>query len=286
MLCHLCLVFRHANGRPVPLTHPLGGAVWYHSRVETEPLVVLGIVDALLVAMFFLFRVLPWSRPGPWRLIWLVAGMTSILFIASELVALTTQGTALALEHQIPLFGAIFAVTVGFILTYLGGQRVTDRALTLSETDDLTQLGNARAFDLHLSDLVRRQVRFALVYLDVDGLKKVNDSHGHAEGDLALKDVTAVLLRCIRKADQAARLGGDEFALLLPGADPAIAQGIAERVLAGLANGTAPERRVGASIGIVPDAQRFTTTEAVRKADTAMYASKTAGGSRITIAQS
>ena len=129
-------------------------------------------------------------------------------------------------------------------------------------------------------------MRFALVYLDVDGLKKVNDSHGHAEGDLALKDVTAVLLRCIRKADQAARLGGDEFALLLPGADPAIAQGIAERVLAGLANGTAPERRVGASIGIVPDAQRFTTTEAVRKADTAMYASKTAGGSRITIAQS
>jgi len=110
--------------------------------VDTEPLVVLAIVDALLVALFFLFRVLPWSRPGPWRAIWLIAGMTSILFIASELVALTTQGTALALEHQIPLFGAIFAVTTGFILTYLGGQRVTERALTLSETDELTGLGN------------------------------------------------------------------------------------------------------------------------------------------------
>jgi len=284
MLCHLCLVFRHANGRAVPLTHPLGGAVWYHSRVETEPLVVLGIVDALLVAMFFLFRVLPWARPGPWRLIWLVAAMTSILFIASELVALTTQGTALSLEHQIPLFGAIFAVTVGFILTYLGGQKVTERALTLSETDSLTQLANARAFDLHLNDLVRRQQRFALLYLDVDGLKRVNDSHGHAAGDLALKDVAEILRGSVRKPDLVARLGGDEFALLLPGADPAIAQGIAEHVLAGLANGTAPERRVGASIGIVPDAQRFTTTEGVRKADTAMYASKTAGGSRITVA--
>jgi len=284
MLCHLCLVFRHANGRPVPLTHPPGGAVWYHSRVETEPLVVLAIVDALLVAMFFLFRVLPWAKPGPWRLIWLIAGMTSILFIASELVALTTQGTALGLEHQIPLFGAIFAVTVGFILTYLGGQKVTERALTLSETDDLTQLANARAFDLHLADLVRRQQRFALLYLDVDGLKKVNDTHGHAEGDLALKDVAGVLRGAVRKEDLVARLGGDEFALLLPGADPAIAQGIAERVLTGLGNGTAPERRFGASIGIVPDAQRFTTTEAVRKADTAMYASKTAGGSRITVA--
>src|SRR5258708_7661429 len=171
MLCHLCLVFRHANGRAVRLTHPLGGAVWYHSRVETEPLVVLAIVDALLVAMFFLFRVLPWARPGPWRLIWLVAGMTSILFIAAELVALTTQGTALALEHQIPLFGAIFAVTVGFILTYLGGQRVTERALTLSETDSLTQLRNPPAFDLHPGDLLKRKQRFALWYLHVDAPK-------------------------------------------------------------------------------------------------------------------
>ena len=253
--------------------------------LETEPLVVLAIVDALLVAMFFLFRVLPWAKPGPWRVIWLIAGMTSILFIASELVALTTQGTALGLEHQIPLFGAIFAVTVGFILTYLGGQRVTERALTLSETDELTQLGNARAFDLHLDDLARRKQRFALLYLDVDGLKKVNDTHGHAEGDLALKDVAAVLLASIRKSDLAARLGGDEFALLLPGADPAIAQGIAEHVLAGLGKGTAPQRKVGASIGIVPDAQRYTTTEAVRKADTAMYAAKSAGGSRITVAE-
>src|SRR5260370_917949 len=189
MLCHLCLVFRHANGRPVPLTHPLGGAVWYHSRVETEPLVVLGIVDALLVAMFFLFRVLPWARPGPWRLLWLVPGLTSVLFIPAELVSLSTQGTAL-----VPRSGG--------------------------------------------------------------------------------------------EADRPARVGGDEVALLLPGADPAIAQGIAEHVLAGLANGMAPERRVGAAIGIVPDAQRFTTTEAVRKADTAMYASKTAGGSRITVASS
>jgi diguanylate cyclase (GGDEF)-like protein len=253
--------------------------------VDTEPLVVLGIVDALLVAMFFLFRVLPWSRPGPWRVIWLIAGMTSVLFIASELVALATAGTALSLEHQIPLFGAIFAVTTGFILTYLGGQRVTERALLLSETDELTQLGNARAFDLQLADLTRRRQRFSLVYLDVDGLKKLNDTKGHGQGDLALKDVAAVLRGSLRRKDFAARLGGDEFALLLPGADPAVAQGIAEHILAGLANGPAPERTVGASIGILPDAQRFTTTEAVRKADTAMYASKTAGGSRMTIAE-
>lgn len=256
--------------------------------METEPLVVLAIIDALLVALFFLFRVLPWSRPGPWRLIWLIAGMTSIMFIAAELVALRTQGTALAVEHQIPLFGTIFAVTTGFILTYLGGQRVTDRALTLAETDELTQLGNARAFDLHLGDLARRRQQFALMYMDVDGLKKVNDTLGHGEGDAALRRVAAVLRASMRPKDQASRLGGDEFAALLFGADAAAARAVADGVLAGLAAENErldPARRVGASIGIVPDAQRFTTTEAVRAADTAMYASKTSGGSRITVAE-
>ena len=251
--------------------------------MDTDALVVLAVVDALLVALFFLFRLLPWSRPGPWRLIWLIAGMTAILFIAAELVALTTQGTALAIEHQLPLFGAIFAVTAGFILTYLNGQRGTDRALTLSETDTLTGLGNARAFDLHLSAYNRRNQPFALVYLDVDGMKRVNEAGGHDEGDLALKEVASVLRGALRKNDLAARLGGGEFALLLPGADTAAAQGVALRVLAGLIIGTAPERRVGASIGIVPDAQRFTTTEAVRAADAAASASKSAGGSRITV---
>ena len=256
--------------------------------VETEPLVVLAIVDALLVALFFLFRVLPWSRPGPWRLIWLIAGMTSILFIAAELVALDSQGSALAIEHQIPLFGAIFALTTGFILTYLSGQRVTEHALTLSETDELTQLGNARAFDLHLADLAKRRQQFALAYLDVDGLKSVNDQLGHGEGDAALRRVATVLRSTIRRKDRVARLGGDEFALLLPGADAEVAQAIAESILAGLEAENArhePAYRVSASIGIVPDAQRFTTTEAVRAADTAMYASKTSGGSRVTVAE-
>ena len=253
--------------------------------MDTDALVVLAIVDSLLVALFFLFRLLPWSRPGPWRLIWLIAGMTAILFICAELVALTTQGSALAIEHQIPLFGAILAVTTGFILTYLNGQRGTDRVLTPSETDTLTGLGNARAFDLQLSAYNLRNQPFALVYLDVDGMKRVNEAGGHAEGDLALKEVAGVLRGTLGKKDLATRLGGDEFAVLLPGADTAAAQAIALRVLAGLVIGTAPERRVGASIGIVPDAQRFTTTEAVKAADAAASASKAAGGSRITVSE-
>jgi diguanylate cyclase (GGDEF)-like protein len=97
-----------------------------------------------------------------------------------------------------------------------------------------------------------------------------------------------VLRSSLRQTDLAARIGGDEFALLLPGADPAIASRVAERVLEGVAAENARleiGHRVTTSIGIVAEAQRFTTTEAVSAADTAMYTSKAAGGGRITVAE-
>jgi len=252
---------------------------------ESEPVVVLAIVDAVLVGLFFLFRVLPWARPGPWRLIWLIASLTSVMFIASELVALVTGGTALSLEHQIPLFGAILAVSTGFILTYLSGSRDKEQASALAGTDPLTQLGNARAFDSRLKDLAATRRPFALLYMDLDGLKQVNDQAGHAAGDALLQRFAAVMKGHVRKRDLAARLGGDEFALVLPEADEASARRIGERILAGLAGATANgERPLTVSIGMLANAHRLPPAEAVRIADAAMYDAKAAGGGRIMIA--
>lgn len=252
---------------------------------DLDPLVVLAIVDAVLVALFFLFRVLPWSRPGPWRTIWLIAAVTALLFIASELVALATAGTALALEHQIPLFGAIFAVSAGFILVYLSGQRVTERALSLAETDPLTQLGNARAFDSRHAALHRRREPFALLYVDLDGLKRVNDGQGHAAGDELLRRTAGVLRSSLRRDDLAARLGGDEFGLLLRGADAGAAVAAGERIIAGLARSEAQgPSRASASVGVVAEAQRLAPVEAIRAADQAMYRAKSAGGGRLALA--
>ena len=253
---------------------------------ETEPLVVLAIVDAVLVGLFFLYRILPWSRPGPWRIIWLIAALTSVMFIASEAVALTILGSAVSFEHQIPLFGAIFAVSAGFILTYLSGQRVTERALTLAETDPLTQLGNVRGFDARLGDLHKRRESFALVYFDLDGFKRVNDELGHPTGDAVLRAVAAIAQSSIRRGDVAARLGGDEFALLLPGAGEGAARAVADRVLSAIAaDRTAAGRPIAASIGIVTEGQRMSPTEVVRAADAAMYRAKAAGGGRIAVAE-
>ena len=92
--------------------------------MESEGIVVLAILDAVLVSMFFLFRVLPWSEPGPWRLIWIIATLTAALFSLGEAAALMQRGTAVAFEVQGPLFGALLALTACFMLVYLHGSRI------------------------------------------------------------------------------------------------------------------------------------------------------------------
>lgn len=106
-------IVRPALGVAVPLT----------LQSPDSAVLALGTIDATLVALFFLFRVLPWSRPGPWRLIWVFASLTSIFFILGELEAGNLGGEALALAHQGPLFVAILCASAGFILAYLHGPR-------------------------------------------------------------------------------------------------------------------------------------------------------------------
>lgn len=253
----------------------------------SDPVVVLAIVDAVLVGLFFLFRVIPWSRPGPWRLIWFFATLTSSLYILGELAAMLAGGSALDFDHQGPLFGAILAASTSFILVYLHGQRVTERALTLALTDSLTELLNPRAFHARLAVLLERHEPFALVYIDVDGLKRVNDLRGHDRGDELLQSFAKIVRETIRAEDVAARLGGDEFAVLLPGADEATARSVAERVLAEFRERTARlvgTLQVGASAGIATSADGATAAQLLNAADGAMYRAKAAGGNRVTLA--
>jgi hypothetical protein len=94
------------SARPACTT---GGVSW--RRVESEGVVILAILDAALVAMFFVFRVLPWAKPGPWRLIWIIATLAVALFSLGEASAMVRGGTAVSFEVQGPLFGAILATT-------------------------------------------------------------------------------------------------------------------------------------------------------------------------------
>ena len=131
------------------------------------------------------------------------------------------------------------------------------KARHLAATDPLTGLANRRAF----GEAVRRELAraeragapLAVVMLDIDDFKNINDELGHTTGDEVLRTVARSARSGTRKGDIIARLGGDEFALLLPDADETKAQAIGERVRAEIANarvGDDGSRHVGASIGI------------------------------------
>jgi len=253
---------------------------------EYDELVVLAVILALLVNLFFLFRVVPWSRPGSWRRIWILAAVASMMFIVSEAVILTDGAiTALDNLHQAPLFAALLAGAAGFFLVYTDAYHSVERSRVLALTDPITELPNRRAFEERLKLAFERHEHFALLYMDLDGFKQVNDKLGHAAGDEALGEVAGILRQCIRQADMAARVGGDEFCLVLGAADGGSTRIIADRVLKGLAAMSAPRGIVvGASFGVATDADGGGPHEVVAAADAAMYRAKQQGGDRIAFA--
>lgn len=112
-----------------------------------------------------------------------------------------------------------------------------------------------------------------LLLIDLDGFKRINDTHGHARGDRILLDVAKLLRDAVRQDDRVARLGGDEFLLWLCDVTPAQVDAVVERLLDGADTAALP---VGLSIGIARIDDGL--DEAIRRADVAMYAAKHAGG--------
>lgn len=160
-----------------------------------------------------------------------------------------------------------------------------ERALT----DGLTGLGNRRALERALDRHIAAGRPFALVHMDLDHFKPVNDRLGHAAGDHVLCRVADVLRAVTREGDEVARLGGDEFVLLLPGLmAPDRLHVVARRILRGVARPLRYEGavcRVSASLGavIAGGALQDDAVALMRAADAALYAAKHAGRGRLMI---
>jgi diguanylate cyclase (GGDEF)-like protein/PAS domain S-box-containing protein len=152
--------------------------------------------------------------------------------------------------------------------------------------DSLTGLANRALFRDRVEHALARHARhgepIAVLFLDLDDFKVVNDSLGHVAGDELLGDVAKRLLTCLRTGDTAARLGGDEFAVLIEDVtDPKEAAALAERIIGSLGTPFPLEGKeifVHASIGYaLSDTEILNADELLRAADVAMYAAKAAG---------
>ena len=170
-------------------------------------------------------------------------------------------------------------------------KRMNDELLVLATTDFLTGLPNRREFMARLDDEQARLQRDvgeqgAVLMLDLDHFKRVNDEYGHATGDAVLRHLAALMRDSQRKIDTLGRVGGEEFAVLLPGADMAAATAFAERLRQRIAS-TPLEAEgrmlsVTVSIGIAAlDAADTSGDAALVRADKALYCAKRGGRNRV-----
>jgi diguanylate cyclase (GGDEF)-like protein len=167
--------------------------------------------------------------------------------------------------------------------TALKAEQARSAALEASaDTDALTAVFNRRGFDRELrralAYIKRYWTRAALIYIDLDGFKPVNDQHGHAAGDAILKAIAATLTRSVRASDTVARLGGDEFAVILWNLSEADAAAKAIALEAAISDAAVTwgteTLSVGASIGLSTLGPDDELADAVARADRAMYARK------------
>jgi diguanylate cyclase (GGDEF)-like protein len=137
------------------------------------------------------------------------------------------------------------------------------------------------AIDRAVKEVDRRGGDLSVLFVDVDGMKDVNDTHGHQAGDALLVDLARLLSASCRASDVVARYGGDEFVVLMSGTDAAGAEAVAHKVAAAIAAHNASGRtpRLSASVG-THTAGAGTAGTLLREADRRMYAVKRARGRR------
>jgi diguanylate cyclase (GGDEF)-like protein len=212
---------------------------------------------------------------------------STVIWVGSNSLAEDSAETPLGIQvinsFAMLIAFAIVAVTFAELRLRLRNERESSR------TDALTELPNRRGFNERAAVLLAAASRtdrpMTLAYIDLDHFKSVNDEHGHATGDAALRAAANVLRTGTRHGDVIGRLGGDEFAALFPDMTPANAREVLERLRRAIA--TAMTERgwpITASIGAVTfTAAALDLAGAIAAADETMYQMKQAGKNRVDV---
>jgi diguanylate cyclase (GGDEF)-like protein len=173
-------------------------------------------------------------------------------------------------------------------------QSLIDSLVDISSRDALTGLANRRSFEMALAREIDRVARAGepalLLALDIDHFKSVNDTHGHASGDLVLKVVANALLDCVRPMDMVARVGGEEFAIVMPNCPATFGEAVAERLrrrveAMPVSIGVSQQIHVSVSIGgaFAPQWVRTSPTLWIERADIQLYRAKAEGRNRVCL---
>jgi diguanylate cyclase (GGDEF)-like protein len=175
----------------------------------------------------------------------------------------------------------------------VGNVKLFEKIQRQASTDGLTGLVNHRTFYEILEKEIWRSRRYggriSLIMVDVDNLKKINDTYGHRAGDRVIREVSRRIKSCIRQIDTAARYGGDEFAVILPNTVLSDAKFAAERMLEAVASRPASwnkeEIQLSVSVGLGEYESDMSPEDITSKSDEALYKAKQAGKNTVRVFQ-
>jgi diguanylate cyclase len=243
-----------------------------------------------------------WSATG-WPRVALVTvlGTIACISVATYVDSFTWTGktqdqllVAVLLDVLVPLFLAgplLFFFTMKLRELAIANAKMS----ILASTDSLTAVLNRGAFTMlveaYLTDAraQARETQGALLIVDADHFKTINDTYGHDRGDEALKIIAGSIQGVLRGADIVGRIGGEEFGVFLPGATPRFAESVAERIRASVAVAEfvpEEERRqeLSVSVGGATFTERVGFTELFKTADERLYDAKKKGRNRVSLA--
>jgi len=256
------------------------GAAALVSLQRARPQLVIASIDAKVISILELARMLGQSQDG-----------TPLIVVGMEAATLKRRHAALSAGandyFQIPDEFELLVMRANQLIKL---RQTVERLRGEADLDHLTGLANRRRFRTALNSEVERWRRYrvpcALLLLDIDHMKAINDKHGHPAGDLVIREIALTLKEVSRDNDTAARLGGEEFALLCTGIDGTKAEAAARRLLNALA-----EQRVegvgniSVSIGVAACPDHADSERTLYAAsDQALYVAKNEGRKRVAVA--
>ncbi len=285
------LAFRYLNFYRRETRLKLGAEIWAMVIFITFILWYTGKIHSPLLNLYLLVIITSGLTMGKFSTTLILGVITSIYLYMGMPGYLTGNFSA----EQFGLIMTVFApyILIAYLTTMLSADLHFAKKMfkQLSETDELTGLENLRSFKNSLTTEIQKASRYkhvlSVLMVDADGLKKINDSHGHEAGNMLIRTLANSIKSCLRESDSLARYGGDEFVILLPETEREAALEAGERIRKAVEN-TAVDldgKRLNTtvSIGIASYPAHAASLDSLMKgADAALYASKAGGRNRVS----